>query len=227
MAYDKIEDVTYIDLKQCILEENDETANVVRKLSKEKKFFLWNIMSSPGSGKTTFIMDVIKRLKETYRFAVIEGDVESVVDSKKIQELGIPAVQLRTGGGCHLDADMLMKALEELDLENLDIVIVENIGNLVCPAEFDLGADLPSMLLSVPEGDDKSIKYPLMFSVCKALIVTKIDALSLFDFSFENLEKNTRKLNDDLRIFPLSAKTGEGMDGFIEWLKPQVQAKIK
>lgn len=218
-------DLTYIDLKQCILEDNDNVADEVRALTREKKFFLWNIMSSPGSGKTTFIIDIIRRLGSRYRFGVIEGDIESTVDALKMQQLGIPSVQLRTGGGCHLDASMVLKALESLPLEDLDVVIVENIGNLVCPAEFDLGADLPSMILSVPEGDDKSLKYPLMFSVCKALIVSKIDALGIFDFDFKALEANTRKLNDDLRIFPLSAKTGEGMEDFCAWLCEQIDNK--
>lgn len=220
-------ELTYIDLKQCILEDNDNIADEVRKLTESKKFFLWNIMSSPGAGKTTFILDVISRLKDKYKFGVIEGDVESTVDSQKMQALGIPAVQLRTGGGCHLDAAMVMKALESLPLDDLDIVIVENIGNLVCPAEFDLGADLPSMLLSVPEGDDKALKYPLMFTVVKALMVSKIDTVSMFDFDFEALERNTRKLNDSLEIFALSAKSGEGMDKFCRWLEEQITAKNK
>jgi len=220
-----MKEVEYIDLKQCILEDNINNANEVMKLSREKKFFFWNIMSSPGSGKTTFITEIIRRFEGKYRFGVIEGDVESTVDAQKMQALGVPAVQLRTGGGCHLEANMILKAMESLPLEDLDIVIVENIGNLVCPAEFDLGADLPSMLLSVPEGDDKAIKYPLMFSVCKALMVTKIDALPIFDFDFEALERNTRKLNDDLKIFPLSAKSGEGMEEFCAWLESLVEAK--
>lgn len=218
-------ELTYIDLKQCILEDNDNVADEVRALTRKKKFFLWNIMSSPGAGKTTFIIDVMARLKDKYRFAVIEGDVESTVDSEKMQALGIPTVQLRTGGGCHLDASMVMKALQALPLDELDIVIVENIGNLVCPAEFDLGADLPSMLLSVPEGDDKALKYPLMFSVVKALMVTKVDTISMFDFDFKALERNTGKLNNDLRIFPLSARTGQGMDEFCGWLTQQIDSK--
>lgn len=218
-------ELTYIDLKQCILEENDNIADQVRALSVEKRFFLWNIMSSPGAGKTTFIIDVMARLKDKYRFAVIEGDVESTVDSEKMQALGIPTVQLRTGGGCHLDASMVMKALEALPLDELDVVIVENIGNLVCPAEFDLGADLPSMLLSVPEGDDKALKYPLMFSVVKALMVTKVDTISMFDFDFKALERNTGRLNKDLQIFPLSARSGQGMDEFCNWLTQQIASK--
>ncbi len=220
-----MKDIAYIDLKQCILQDNEDIANEVRDLTKEKKFFLWNIMSSPGAGKTTFILDVISRLNGKYSIGVIEGDIESTIDAEKMHRLGVPTVQLRTGGDCHLDAAMIKKALENLPLEELDIVIVENIGNLVCPAEFDLGADLPSMLLSVPEGDDKAIKYPLMFSVCDALMVTKIDALGLFEFDFDALEKNTRKINDNLRIFPLSAKTGKGMEVFIEWLCKKINSK--
>jgi len=216
-------EIAYIDLKQCILQDNDNVADQVRELAKEKKFFLWNIMSSPGAGKTTFIIETVKRLQDKYRFGVIEGDIESTLDAEKMHALGIPTVQLRTGGDCHLDAAMVMKALESLPLEELDVVIVENIGNLVCPAEFDLGADLPSMLLSVPEGDDKAVKYPLMFSVCKALMVTKTDALGLFSFDFEALEKNTRKLNDNLKIFPLSAQTGDGMKKFTDWLEELIK----
>lgn len=215
----------YIDLKQCILDDNADVADKVRALAKEKGFFLWNIMSSPGAGKTTFILSAIDRLSKEFRIGVIEGDIESTVDAEKMQRRGVPTVQLRTGGDCHLDAPMIMKALEKLPLEELDIVIVENIGNLVCPAEFDLGADLPSMLLSVPEGDDKALKYPLMFSVCKALVVTKIDCAQFFNFDFEALYLNTRKLNADLRIFKVSAKEGEGMDEFCAYLREEVLRK--
>jgi len=219
-------ELTYIDLKQCILEDNIETADMVRNLTKEKKFFLWNIMSAPGSGKTTFILEMIRRLRSKYGIAVIEGDIESTLDSSKIQAMGVPVVQLRTGGDCHLDAAMIMEGLRSLPLDKLDIVIIENIGNLVCPAEFDLGADLPSMLLSVPEGDDKAIKYPLMFCVTKALIVTKTDALSLFDFDFKALDVNAHRLNPGLRIFPLSARTGDGVEVFCSWLCELVDNKL-
>lgn len=215
-------DIEYIDLKQCILSDNDNVADEVRALAKEKHFFLWNIMSSPGAGKTTFILDVIRRMKDTFRIAVIEGDIESMVDSEKMHALGVPTVQLRTGGDCHLDAAMIKAALDKLPLDDLDLIIIENIGNLVCPSEFDLGATLPSMLLSVPEGDDKALKYPHMFTVVKALIVTKTDSLCLFDFDFEALDRNTRRLNNDLKIFKVSAKTGEGMDEYCNWLKEQI-----
>ena len=222
----------YIDLKTCILSENNNDAQLVRDLLREKNVFLWNIMSSPGSGKTTFITDIIKRLGSSLspeegggrgrlRFAVIEADIESTVDAEKMQALGVPTVQLRTGGGCHLEAAMVMEALGRLPLDDIDVVIVENVGNLVCPAEFDIGANLATMLLSVPEGDDKSIKYPLMFTVTKAVIVTKMDVKPYFDFDLQRLEKNTRRLNADLKIFPVSVKTGDGMDEVTEWLKNQ------
>lgn len=183
-------------------------------------------MSSPGAGKTTLIVDTIFRLRGRLRIAVIEGDIESRVDAEKIQTLGVPVVQLRTGGDCHLDAAMLSAALAQLDLENLDLVIIENIGNLVCPAEFDLGANLQSMILSVPEGDDKVLKYPLMFSVCRALLVSKVDTLPYFDFDMDKLRVNARRLNPSLELFPLSAKTGEGMETWCAWLDEQVRQGI-
>lgn len=217
----------FIDLKQCILEDNGHVAEEVRTLTREKKFFLWNIMSSPGAGKTTFILSVIDRLCQQFRIGVIEGDIESTVDAEKMQRRGVPTVQLRTGGDCHLDAPMILKALQSLPLDELDVVIVENIGNLVCPAEFDLGATLPSMLLSVPEGDDKALKYPLMFSVCRALVVTKIDSLPIFDFDFDALRRNTARINSDLRIFPVSAKTGEGMEEFCKYISNQIAITLK
>lgn len=211
--------IEFIDLKECILAENEGDAQEVRNLLKEKNVFLWNVMSSPGSGKTTFITEVIKRLGRDVKFGVIEADIESTVDAEKMHALGIPTVQLRTGGGCHLDAAMTMEALNKMPLDDLDVIIVENVGNLVCPAEFDIGASLATMLLSIPEGDDKCIKYPLMFTVTKAVIVTKMDVKDYFDFNLEALEKNTRRLNADLRIFPVSVKTGEGMDAAVTWLK--------
>lgn len=218
-------DIEFIDLKECILADNEGDAQEVRDLLKEKNVFLWNIMSSPGSGKTTFIIDTIKRFASlpikngrALRFGVIEADIESTVDAEKMHALGVPTIQLRTGGGCHLDAAMVMEALKKMPLDELDVLIVENVGNLVCPAEFDIGATLATMLLSIPEGDDKCIKYPLMFTVTKAVIVTKTDVKDFFDFNFDALAKNTRRLNEDLRIFPVSVKTGDGMEPVIEWL---------
>lgn len=221
-----MKEIEYIDLKECILAENEGNAEEVRALLREKKVFLWNIMSSPGSGKTTFIVDIIKTLGEQYRFGVVEADIESTVDAEKMQALGVPTVQLRTGGGCHLDAAMTMEALNKMPLDDLDVIIVENVGNLVCPAEFDIGATLATMLLSIPEGDDKCIKYPLMFTVTKAVIVTKMDVAPYFDFNFENLERNTRRLNNDLRIFPVSVKNGDGMDAVVKWVTEEINCKL-
>lgn len=226
-------DIEFIDLKECILADNEGDAQEVRDLLKEKKVVLWNIMSSPGSGKTTFIIDVIRRFAskpmangKCLRFGVIEADIESTVDAEKMHALGVPTIQLRTGGGCHLDAAMVMEALKKMPLDELDVLIVENVGNLVCPAEFDIGATLATMLLSIPEGDDKCIKYPLMFTVTKAVIVTKMDVKDFFDFNLEALEKNTRRLNNDLRIFPVSVKTGDGMETVMEWLNNQITSNL-
>ncbi len=220
-----MKEITYIDLKKCILEDNDGVANEIRTLLKDKKIFLWNLMSSPGSGKTTLIKAVISLLKAKFRIGVIEGDIESTCDSKKILETGTTVVQLRTGGGCHLDASMVKKALETMPLDDLDLIIIENIGNLVCPAEFDLGADLNGMILSVPEGEDKIIKYPLMFTVTGALIVSKIDVMDYFDFDLEFLKKNAHAINENLKIFTLSARTGEGVNGFTNYLQKLIEDK--
>jgi len=214
--------IEYIDLKECILADNEGDAEEVRALLREKNVILWNVMSSPGSGKTTFIVDVIKKLGSQFRFGVIEADIESTVDAEKMHALGVPTVQLRTGGGCHLDAAMTMEALNKMPLDDLDVLIIENVGNLVCPAEFDVGANFATMLLSIPEGDDKCIKYPLMFTVTKAVFVTKMDVAPYFDFNLAALEHNTRRLNADLQIIPVSVKTGEGMDAAIEWVKKQL-----
>ncbi len=219
-------EIQYIDLKECILQDNGSLADEIRARLAKTKTFLLNIMSSPGAGKTTFILDVVRRLKDQFNIAVIEGDIESRVDAVKIQAEGIPAVQLRTGGDCHLDAAMIREGLERIDLQHTDLVIIENIGNLVCPAEFDLGASLSAMILSVPEGDDKPLKYPLMFSVCKALIITKTDTKQCFDFDMERLRVNAGRLNPGLTIFEVSAKTGEGMDAWCDWLKAQVRHSI-
>lgn len=208
----------FIDLKECILSDNRNEAVLIRGELAEKHVFLWNIMSSPGAGKTTFITAFIRKMKPKLRIGVIEGDVESQVDAEIIKAENVPVVQLRTGGDCHLDSAMIRAGLNSLDISNLDLVIIENIGNLICPAEFDLGAHLQSMILSVPEGDDKAIKYPLMFSVCEAILISKVDYLPLSDFNIPRLIENVRKLNSAASIFPLSAKTGEGMGEFCSWL---------
>ncbi len=222
-----MKEIAYIDLKKCILEDNDNVADEVRELCSKKRIFLWNIMSAPGSGKTTFIKKFINLFNDKFRIGVIEGDIESTHDSNKILETGVDVVQLRTGGGCHLDASMIMKAMQSLPLDDLDVVIVENIGNLVCPAEFDLGADYKSMILSVPEGDDKIIKYPLMFTVTDSLLVSKIDVMPYFDFDLELLKKNAFAVNKNLKIFPLCAKSGEGVTEFTSIVEKLIERKIK
>jgi hydrogenase nickel incorporation protein HypB len=175
-------------------------------------------MASPGAGKTSVIIQTIRRLREKLRIAVVEGDIESVVDSEKIMSEGVPAVQIRTGGACHLDAPMVTAALDNLDLDELDLVVIENIGNLICPAEFDIGSDLQVMILSVPEGDDKILKYPLMFTVCDVLIVNKIDYLNGSDFNLELLHQRARELNPRIHVFEVSCKTGAGLDLWCSWL---------
>lgn len=222
-----MKDIAYIDLKQCIFQDNNDLADKVKEVCKKHKIFLWNLMSSPGAGKTTFITKIIENLRDKYRFGIIEADIESTCDSEKIQKLGIDVVQLRTGGFCHLEASMILKAFEELPLDDLDVIIVENVGNLVCPAEFVLGEDFPCMILSVPEGDDKAIKYPLMFTVTKALVISKTDVAPYFDFDFDAVKKNASKLNNELKIFPLSCKTGDGVEDFVNYIDEEISRKVK
>lgn len=213
-----MDEIRLIDVRKSILSDNENQAQVIRQHLGEKHVFLLNIMASPGAGKTSVIIQTIRRLKEKLRMAVIEGDIESIVDSEKIQAEGVPAVQIRTGGACHLDAPMVTAALDSLNLDALDLVFVENIGNLICPAEFDLGSDLQAMILSVPEGDDKILKYPLMFSVCDVLLVNKIDYLDGSDFNLELLRRRARELNPRIQIFEVSCKTGAGFDEWCGWL---------
>ena len=183
----------------------------------------WAILTgATGAGKTSLIVETIRRLKDEFRIGVIEGDIESLVDSEKITAEGIPAVQLRTGGACHLDAPMIDEALKTMDLEALDLIIIENVGNLVCPAEFDTGAARKAMILSVPEGDDKSLKYPLMFAECDALVVNKTDCLSLFDFDMAALRNRVMKLNPHIYILETSCRTGEGLDDWCRWLESEM-----
>jgi len=181
-----------------------------------------NLMASPGAGKTSLILETIRRLQDEFRIAVIEGDIDSVVDAEKVAALGIPAVQLRTGGACHLDAPMIRMALDGMDLSVLDLLVIENVGNLVCPAEFDTGATKRAMILSVPEGDDKPLKYPLMFTVCDALVVNKIDYLPDPGFDMAVMKERAFRLNPDIRIFEVSCRTGEGLDVWVRWLRAQV-----
>ena len=212
--------IRLIKVKENIQADNDRCAQEVRNRLKGSKTLLVNLMSSPGAGKTSLLLQTADRIKDQVHLAVIEADIDSSVDAERLNRSGIEAIQLQTGGFCHLDAAMVQQGLESLDANELDLIFIENVGNLVCPAEFDTGAALDVMILSVPEGDDKPMKYPLMFSKCDALIVNKTDYLDtpLTDFSLELLEKRVRKLNMDIRIFPLSSRTGEGIAAWTDWL---------
>lgn len=212
--------VKLIKVRESIQADNDRQAQDLRKELKARKTLLINLMSSPGAGKTSLLLQTTGRLKDEYRMAVIEADIDSTVDAERLADSGVEAIQLQTDGFCHLDVPMVQQGLDSLDTHVLDIIFIENVGNLVCPAEFDTGAALDVMILSVPEGDDKPLKYPLMFSKCDALIVNKTDFLGtpLTDFDLELLEKRVRKLNREIRIFPLSSRTGEGIKAWTDWL---------
>ena len=211
-----------LEIKQSVFENNDREADKLREQLKKDKVFLLNLMSSPGSGKTTTLGKTIAALKDEYRIGVMEADIDSDVDAATIEKTGVKVIQLHTGGMCHLDAGMTKQGLEGLGVDDVDFAILENIGNLVCPAEFDTGAVKNAMILSVPEGHDKPLKYPLMFSICDALIINKIDVMPYFDFDLDACVKYAKKLNPDIQIFPISAKTGEGMEAWENWLKEQV-----
>lgn len=216
-----------LEIKQSVFENNDREADKLRKELKEKKTFLLNLMSSPGSGKTTTLKATIAALKDDLRIGVMEADIDSDVDAATIEKTGAKVIQLHTGGMCHLDAGMTKQGIESFGVDDLDLCILENVGNLVCPAEFDTGSVKNAMILSVPEGDDKPLKYPLMFSICDCLLINKIDVLPYFDFDLEACEKYVRKLNPDIKIIPISARTGEGIAEWAEWLKAQVNDWIK
>ena len=222
-----MDEVRLIEVKQDIHADNEKAAEDLRRRLAEEKTFLINLMSSPGAGKTSTILSTIERLKGSLRFGVLEADIDSMVDAEKVAAKGISAVQLRTGGFCHLDAAMVTRGLDGLDLEELDVVIIENVGNLVCPAEFDTGAIKNVMILSVPEGDDKPLKYPLMFTVCDVLLVNKIDYLEFSDFDMEAMRQRVAKLNPGIRIFEISAKTGEGVEEWAAWLSREAKDFIK
>lgn len=217
-----MENYRVIEIKQSVFADNDQDANRLRQELKENKTFLLNLMSSPGSGKTTTLKQTISRMKNKYRMAVMEADIDSDVDALAIAETGVRSIQLHTGGMCHLDAGMTEQGLRELGAADLDLAILENVGNLVCPAEFDTGAVKNAMILSVPEGHDKPLKYPLIFQVCDALIINKIDVLPYFDFDLEKVISYAHMRNPELKIFPISAKTGEGVDTWCEWLSQEV-----
>lgn len=210
------------EIKQRVFASNDQEADQLRKELKEKKTFLLNLMSSPGSGKTSTLTKTIAALKDEVRIGVMEADIDSAVDADTIADTGVKVIQLHTGGMCHLDADMTRQGLDELGVEDIDLAILENVGNLVCPAEFDTGAVKNAMILSVPEGDDKPLKYPLMFQVCQCLLINKIDVLPYFDFDLEACKQRALKLNPDMKIIPISARTGEGMEEWTDWLRQQV-----
>jgi hydrogenase nickel incorporation protein HypB len=213
-----MEEVRLIEIKEDIHADNKLTAEELRRRLAASKTFLLNLMSSPGAGKTTTILKTIEALQGTLEIGVIEADIDSVVDAERLAARGIKTIQLRTGGFCHLDATMVTRGLDELDLEALDVVIIENVGNLVCPAEFDTGAIRNAMILSVPEGDDKPLKYPLMFTVCDVLLVNKVDYLALSDFDLQVMGERVLRLNPDIRIFEVSAKTGQGIGEWSDWL---------
>lgn len=216
-------EVKVLNIAADILGENKERAKINRDRFRRHGILSVNVMSSPGSGKTSSILQTISKLKGLARVAVIEGDIASKVDADKIDQQGAPVVQINTGGGCHLDANMIKNALDNLPLEDVDLLFVENVGNLVCPAEFDLGEDKKVMLLSVPEGDDKPHKYPLMFSEVDAVLVNKIDVLPYFDFNMEAFHQIVIGVNPDVKIFPVSCKTGEGLDTWISWLQDEMK----
>lgn len=213
-----------LEIKQSVFADNDKRAEELRKELKEKKVFLLNLMSSPGSGKTTTLSRTIEQLKDEMKIGVMEADIDSDVDARTISELGVKAIQLHTGGMCHLDADMTAQGLEGLETGDVDLAILENVGNLVCPAEFDTGAVKNAMILSVPEGDDKPLKYPLMFSICDVVLINKIDVLPYFDFDMEKCEQNIKMRNPNAKIIPICARTGEGVDKWADWLRSEVKA---
>lgn len=221
-----MEEIRLIEVKEEILSDNKGLADQLRADLKKSHTFLLNLMSSPGAGKTTFILATIAALQGKLRLGVIEADIDSVVDAEKVAKTGVTAIQLRTGGFCHLDAAMVSKGLEALDLSLLDLVIIENVGNLVCPAEFDTGAVKNVMILSVPEGDDKPLKYPLMFSICDVLIVNKIDYLPISDFDLAAMRERVMKLNPDIKIFEVSAKNGTGIEAWVGWLEQEARTFI-
>lgn len=215
--------VKVIEIKKSIFDANDKDANNLKEELKKKKTFLLNVMSSPGSGKTTTLIGLINLLKNKYKIAVMEADIDSNVDAIKIKEkTGVESIQLHTGGMCHLDAFMTKQGIDSLDSTNYDLVILENVGNLVCPAEFDTGAIKSMMILSVPEGDDKPLKYPLMFSICDLVLINKIDVLPYFDFDLNKCEEYILSRNKNAKIIPISAKNNENIDMFAAWLDNEI-----
>ena len=216
-------DVRVIEVKENILADNDKEAQILRDKLKFKKTFLMNLMSSPGSGKTTTLVRTVEQLKDKINIGIMEAEDDSDVDAKTMADCGVKSIQIHTGGTCKLDAAMTEQGLNELGYDGLDLVVLENVGNLICPAEFDTGAAKNVMILSVPEGHDKPLKYPLMFSKVDALLINKIDVAPYFDFDMDKLREYVGKLNKNVKIFPISAKTGEGVSEWTDWLLNEVQ----
>ena len=211
-----------LEIKQSVFDDNNRQADALRNELKQEKTFLLNLMSSPGAGKTTTLKGTIDLLKNDLKIGIMEADIDSDVDARTISETGVNVIQLHTGGMCHLDADMTKQGLEGLGYKGLDLAILENVGNLVCPAEFDTGSVRNAMILSIPEGDDKPLKYPLMFSISDVLLINKIDVLPYFDFNLESCKERVRQLNPNIKIITICAKTGEGLQEFADWLRQEV-----
>lgn len=212
-----------LEIKESIFGNNNKQADQLRKELKGQGIFLLNLMASPGAGKTTTLTQTLNRLKGEMKIGVMEADIDSDVDAVTIAKTGVKVIQLHTGGMCHLDADMTRQGMEGLGVDELDLVVLENVGNLVCPAEFDTGSSKNAMILSVPEGDDKPLKYPLMFTICDVLLINKIDVMSVFDFDLDVCKERVLKLNPNIKIIPISARTGEGVDEFAQWLRDEVK----
>lgn len=218
-----MDQVRIIEIKENIFKSNEDEASKLRESLKKKKTLLLNLMSSPGSGKTTTLCRTLALLQDEFKIAVMEADIDSAVDAETISKLGkVEAIQLHTGGMCHLTADMTLQGIESLETKDLDLIIIENVGNLVCPAEFDTGAFKNINILSVPEGDDKPLKYPLMYQVCQLFLINKMDVAPYFDFSLDKAKENIKMRNKDAVIIPISAKTGEGIEEFASWLRNEI-----
>lgn len=216
-------DIKIISIKENVFADNDRQAEILRNDLKKQKVFLLNLMSSPGAGKTTMLTALIEKMIKDYKIGIIEADIDSDVDAVTIEKTGAKVIQLHTGGMCHLNADMTRQGLNALGIEGLDLVVLENIGNLICTADFDTGASKNIMILSVPEGDDKPLKYPHMFTVCDVLLVSKMDTISVFDFDLDACTERVKKLNPKIKVIPICAKTGEGMDLFVDWLSNEIK----
>ncbi len=223
-----MKDYKVIEVKRSVFEDNDRDAKKLRQELKDKGIFLLNLMSSPGAGKTTTLKRTIELLKDEMKIGIMEADIDSDVDAKTISETGVPVIQIHTGGMCHLDADMTRQGIKEFGISDIDLLVLENVGNLVCPAEFDTGSTQNAMILSVPEGDDKPLKYPLMFSICDVVLINKCDTLSVFDdFSTDAVEERIKKLNPNAKVIFISAKTGEGFEEWTSWIKEEIAAYKK